>query len=195
MEAVTVAMRTAAQFCAAAVRIVLMTGSLLAVQNKAAAGDVAPEYAVKAAYLSKLGLFIQWPESAFASPTSAVVLCVVGQNPFGDTLDKVVEGQRVGEHPLTVRYLKAVTRDSGCDILYVAGPNAQSVSAALGAVQGTGVLTVTDAAIGDHAAGIVDFVVQNNRVQFNIDEQAAAQNGITISSHLLSLALAVRSRN
>lgn len=185
-------LRIAARVCARVALTALVTGFAL---DSAAAGDAAPEYAVKAAYLSKLGLFVEWPGSTFSSPKSAVVMCVAGENPFGDALDKVSEGQHIGEHPITVRYLKTVTRDSGCDILYVAGSDAQSVSGALNAVNGTRVLTVTDAASENHSAGIVDFVVQNNRVRFNIDERAAAQNGIAISSHLLSLALAVRSRN
>jgi hypothetical protein len=37
-------------------------------------------------------------------------------------------------------------------------------------------------------------VLKDNRVRFNIDEQAAAQNGITISAHLLGLALTVKAK-
>jgi hypothetical protein len=167
---------------------------LLLLGAQDAAGAPAPEYAVKAAYLSKLGLFVEWPKSAFATPASPLVLCVAGDNPFGDTLDKVAEGQHVAEHPIAVRYLKTVNRDAGCDILYVADADARSVGAALAAVSGTGVLTITDASRLPHGGGIVEFVVQDNRVRFNIDEQAAAQNGITISAHLLSLALNVKAK-
>ena len=177
-----------------AAMVVVAVGSMLSALDGAAAGDAAPEYVVKAAYLSKIGLFVEWPRSAFGSPTSPVMLCVAGENPFGDSLGKVVEGQRIGDRPIVVQYPKSVNRDSGCDILYASGSNGQSVADALNAVNGTGVLTITDAA-PDHAAGIVEFVVQNNRVRFNVDEQAAAHNGITISSHLLSLALSVRPRN
>jgi len=50
-----------------------------------------------------------------------------------------VEGQHIADHPVTVRYLKTVTRDAGCDILYVGSPDAKFVETALGAVSGTGV--------------------------------------------------------
>jgi hypothetical protein len=62
-------------------------------------------------------------------------------------------------------------------------------------VNGAAVLTVTDAAPDDRSRGIIDFVVQNHRVRFTIDDRAAAENGITISSHLFSLALSVKARN
>jgi hypothetical protein len=91
--------------------------------------------------------------------------------------------------------MNVVSRDSGCEILYAGGSDAQSVDQALAAVSGTNVLTVTDSVPDAHAPGIVEFVVENNRVRFNIDNEAARRNGITISSHLLSLALNVRPRS
>lgn len=175
--------------------LAILTIATSALNLPAAADSAFLENDVKAAYLSKIGLFVEWPKSAFAGPTSAITVCVAGENPFGDALDKVVEGQRVGGRPIQIHYLKAVAGNSGCDILYVAGSGTQSVADALNAVDGSAVLTVTDAASDDHAAGIIEFVVQNNRVRFNIDEQAAARNGISISPHLISLALSVRSKN
>jgi hypothetical protein len=153
------------------------------------------EYAVKAAYLSKFGIFVEWPNSVFDSPESPVILCIAGADPFDGTLDKVVQGQRIGNRKIVVRRMSTVSRDSGCEILYAGGSDQQSIDQALAAVSGANVLTVTDSVPDSHAPGIVEFVVQNNRVRFNIDDEAARRNGITISSHLLSLALNVRPRS
>ncbi|HUJ04269.1 MAG TPA: YfiR family protein, partial [Rhizomicrobium sp.] len=65
-----------------------------------AASAATPEFAVKAAYLSKFGIFVDWPKTAFDSPQSPVVLCVEGADPFGDTLDKIVQGQRIGNRAI-----------------------------------------------------------------------------------------------
>jgi hypothetical protein len=177
----------------AAAGAIIFIGVLTSTSIRAADGEIVSEYALKAAYLLKFGLFVEWPKEKFASPTSTVLVCVAGDDQFGDALDRGVQGERIDEHPILVRHLKLVGRDSGCDILYTDGSHSQSVPEALSAVNGMGVLTVADAAHDDHTAAIVDFVVQGNRVRFNINEQAASQNGITISSHLLSLALSVKS--
>jgi hypothetical protein len=174
------------------VAIALATGVMALVPNVSASASV--EYSVKAAYLAKLGIFVQWPKAAFETPQSPVVLCVVGVDPFGDVLDKSVEGQHVGERPLVIRRLKTVNRDSGCTILFAGGSEEQSVDQALETVNGTGVLTVTDSAHDGRVAAIVDFVIQDGRVRFMIDDHAAAQNGIVVSSHLLGLALSVKPR-
>ena len=88
----------------------------------AAVESASSEYAVKAAYLSKFGLFVDWPKSAFTSPTSAIVVCVTGDNPFGDMLDKVVSGQRIGDRPIEVRYLKSVSRNPAATFFMPVNP-------------------------------------------------------------------------
>ena len=149
------------------------------------------EYAIKAAYLYKFGNFVEWPASTFESPSSAVNLCVAGDDPFGDTLDKVVEGQQIGGRPIRVRRLKTVTRDAGCQILYVGGSDAGRVTQMVNAVRGTSVLTVTDATHAGPSESVIGFVLKDDHVRFNIDAHAAALNGLTISAKLLGLALYV----
>lgn len=150
------------------------------------------EYAVKATYLYKFAPFVEWPATAFDSPSSPFNLCIVGYDPFRDTLDRAVKDQRIGQRPIVVRRLQAVSRDSGCHVMYVTGSDAQSASEALATVRGTPVLTVTDSASRARAIGVIHFVVQDNRVRFEIDNQAASDNHLAISSKLLSLAISVK---
>lgn len=160
----------------------------------AAAEGESLEYAVKAAYLSKFGIYVEWPATAFATPSSPLLLCVAGEDPFGATLDAAVGGQRIDGRPVVVRRLRTVGRDSGCHILYIGGAEAQRLSQIVEAVRGTSVLTVSDTRGDGMAPGIINFVVKDNRVRFHVDDEAAAQNGIAVSSKLLSLALSVKPR-
>jgi hypothetical protein len=84
--------------------------------------------------------------------------------------------------------LKTVGRDSGCHILYIGGPDALHTRQTLDTVRGSNCLTVSDTG-GTQVGAIINLVVKDNRVRFDIDEAAAVQNGLTISSKLLSLAL------
>jgi hypothetical protein len=152
------------------------------------------ELAVKAAYLLKFPLFVEWPRPASSAAATPFLLCVVGEDPFRGLLDEAASGQRVGGRPVVLRRLAWIVRESGCDMAYLTGSPAQSAAAALDAVRGTPVLTVTDAERYGGRTGIVNFIVQNNRVRFEIDDAAAAASGLVISSKLLSLAVAVRPR-
>ena len=154
------------------------------------------EYAVKATYLYKLAPFVQWPDSAFVSSTSPIVICIVGEDPFGRLLDEAVADQSVSGRPIAVRRYEIIDSDSGCHIIYAAGSKALSVAEILRIVRDEPVLTVTDETSDDPsgATGMVHFVISSNRVRFHIDDIAAAQSGIVISSKLLNLALSVKSR-
>lgn len=166
----------------------LAAGILLAVPANAATEPL--EYAVKAAYLYKFGFFVQWPPAAFAAASSAVNLCVLGDDPFGETLDTAVNGQHIGGRPIVIKRMKTIAKGSGCHILYITG----DAVPALEAVKGSSVLTVTDGH-KQTAPGIINFVLKDNRVRFTIDDEAAAQNNLAISSKLLSLALSVKPRH
>jgi hypothetical protein len=160
-----------------------------------AADTEAVEYAVKATYLSKFSYYVQWPRTAFSSSDSAVNLCVVGHDPFGVTLDKAVSGENIGGRAIAIRRLKTVGCDSGCHILYIGASETQRPSEIFETVRGSSVLTVSDTSRTETAAGIINFVTKDNRVRFDIDDEAAAQNGLSFSSKLLGLAFYVKARS
>jgi hypothetical protein len=156
-----------------------------------AAGSDSLEYAVKAAYLCKLGNFVEWRPSTFPSSTSPVNLCVAGEDPFGTNLDVVTAGQRIGARPIIVHHLTSVTRESDCQILFVSGSDPQIIGRSLDAVRGASILTVTDAPTSGETPSIIRFVVRDDHVRMVIDGRAASLNGIIISAKLLSVALSV----
>lgn len=145
------------------------------------------EYAVKATYLYKFAPFVEWPAGTFTGPADPIVICVAGDDAVGDLVDEAVKGQSVGSHPIAVVHLAAGAA-TPCNILYVA-ERGNGRAAMLERFRGTPVLTVTDNAGATH--GIINFVVQDNRVRFEIDLNAAAANHLAVSSKLLNLATRV----
>jgi hypothetical protein len=170
---------------------VLTTLALAWTAGSAAAQDRSLEYAVKATYLYKFIPFVAWPPAAFASTASSFDICVIGDSSFGILVTNAVAGQRIDQHRFAVRRVTTLAEEGSCQVLFIGSGDATLVNAALIAVRGRPVLTVTDAApSGEH--GIVNFVLLDDRVRFEIDLGQAARNGIAISSKLLSLALTVQ---
>ena len=173
--------------------VAISTGLCLALSPApaVAAEGAALENVVKAAYLSKFGFYVEWPKAALASPSIALNLCVAGEDPFGTVLDKAVAAQQ-GGRPIAVRRLKSVGANSGCHVLYVGAAEPSRAAQWIATVRGDGVLTVSDVRGAGEVGAIINFVVKDNRVRFDIDEGAALQNGLTISSKLMSLAVGVK---
>ena len=167
----------------------LMTGLLL---SPALARAQTPlELAVKATYLYKFAPFVQWPATSSPDPSGSFAICVIGADPFGGLLDRAVEGQSVEARPIVIRRMAVADAKASCQIAYLGGSAEQNIRDALDALHGAPVLTVTDQAA---TPGVVDFSIVDGRVRFAVDDQAAAANGLTISSKLLRLALSVKLR-
>jgi hypothetical protein len=171
-------------------RHVAAATAVLSLANVCGADEPASiAFDIKATYLYKFAPYVEWPVGAFAGPDSPLYLCAVGRDPFGDILDRAVAGQRLGGHPIEVRRYDAIRTDPGCHILYVAGSPTQPVAATLAVVHDAPVLTVTDLPASSPAKGIVNFVIRDNHVRFEIDPERAAAHHLDISSKLLSLAV------
>lgn len=147
------------------------------------------EYPVKASYLVRFAAFVDWPGHAFASQQAPVTICVVGRDPFGALLDRTAATQTAHGRRLAVRRPVSAAGLEDCHIAYL-GPGAPTASIqALNAAPS--VLTVTDSAASARR-GMINFVVSENRVRFQVDLEAATRDGLSISSRLLNLALSVR---
>jgi hypothetical protein len=181
-------------------RVILACAIALAVVACAAPPADAAEYdpdnslelAVKAAFLYKFGFFIKWPDSVFTAPDSPFDLCVVDGHAIGPLLDRAVANQRYGDHPVIASQLAETSRSSQCQLLYIATDDPRTAVQLLAPVRDLPVLTVTNAMRDDDAKGIINFVVSDDRVRFEIDGAAAARSGLVISSKLLSLAVGAK---
>jgi YfiR/HmsC-like len=118
-------------------------------------------------------------------------MCAAGADSFRGLLARTTQDQRVGGRAIVVRSLANVSDVSGCHVVYSSGA---ATDETLHAAQGAPILTVTDAASRTGGRGMIHFVVVDNRVRFYADDALAAENRLTISSRLLSLAISVRTR-
>jgi hypothetical protein len=169
----------------------LLAGCVLALPPlRALAQASGVEYAVKATYLYKFVPFVEWPAGTFASASDPLVICIVGTDPVSELVDEAAKGQVAAGHPVAVAHLSATADETGCQVLYVALRGAAAMSV-LARVRGMPVLTVTDAADDPRIRAVVNFVVRENRVRFEIDQGAAADNRLVVSSKLLNLATRV----
>ncbi len=162
--------------------------------RKAAAQDGSPplEYQVKAAFLFNFAKFIEWPPDAIGGPEEAFVVCVVDNDAFARALDLAVSGKTVNGHSLKVRRLRAGDDSAFCRMLYLGSTDTPRLANLFKRARTAAVLTVGDTPGFSRQGGIINFIVQDNRVHFEINPDAAFRAGLRISSKLLQLATIVR---
>lgn len=152
------------------------------------------EYQLKALYLYNFTKFTDWPDSAFASADAPIVIAIVGEDPFGKTLDELVDHDIVRGHPLVVKRLRAGDDPRGCQILFICRDVKNKLPALLQNLKGSPVLTVGDFTDFADQGGMVNLVLAQENVKCEINRASAEEAGLKISAKLLRLARIVDSK-
>jgi YfiR/HmsC-like len=148
---------------------------------------------VEAAYLYNFAKFVHWPEVAFSSEDSSLVIGVLGRDPFGEILDDTVEGRRIGTRAIEVRRFEWTNLDDRnelrkCHILFVSTSERHRLDEILQVVADAPMLVVGETEGHAAAGGTIGFVLENGRIVFEINESAAERSGLKLSAKLLKLA-------
>jgi hypothetical protein len=156
----------------------------------AAQGARPEEYQVKAVYLYNFGRFIDWP--AAAAKDDSFAICVLGIDPFGAALDATVAQEKIGDRNLVARRIATARDATGCRILFVSSSEASHVKDILGSLNNSSILTVSDIPGFTSDGGMIEFVLKENKVRFEVNLTRADKAGLIFSSQLLKVAADVR---
>ena len=146
------------------------------------------EYQIKAAFLFNFTQFVEWPSAALPQTGTALVIGILGENPFGKYLDEMISGETANGHPLEVHQYKNINEIKTCHILFINLPQADKMGEALAALKGQSILTVSDQNNFIQMGGMIRFVTKQNKIQIQIAPERAKNADLMISSKLLSVA-------
>lgn len=149
------------------------------------------EYLVKAGFIYNFAQLVQWPSTSFPQPDSPIVIGILGTDPFGETLDRVIENKKLDGRSLVIRRLKwgKDLKDlRECNILFISSSEKQRQSDIINTVKWLPILTIGETAGFASGGGIINLTLEGNKVRFEVNVEAARQANLNISSRLLALA-------
>lgn len=151
----------------------------------------AMEYPVKAAFLYKFCLYIQWPPAAFASADSPFIFGIAAPDEFIAELNAVVADRTINGRRIQIRRIDNDDA-SGVHLLFVAHSNRFDLPKLIAQTRGQPVIIVTESERGLDDGGTINFALKNNRVSFEVALDAANRQGLHLSAQLLKVASSVR---
>ena len=171
--------------CAPFLALQLVAAGIAPEQKQAA------EYTLKAAVLCNLARFVEWPVRAAGLTNGPLVIGVLGVDPFGSALDEATKDQTVQGRKLAARRFGLADDPSACHLLFISRSEADRLPALLARLRGSGVLTVSEISRFAERGGMVNLVMKEDRVRFEISVVAAEREGVAISSKVLKYATIV----
>lgn len=152
------------------------------------------EYDVKAAYLFTFGKFVTWPPAVKERATEPFTICILGQDPFKGALDAIVSQGRIAGLPAATQRLSKLDPDTiaRCRVIFISSSEEKQLEQILASLGRAQILTVSDIAGFSRRGGMIEFVLDQDKVRFTVNLAAARSAGLVLSSELLKVALTVR---
>ena len=146
------------------------------------------DYQVKAAYLYNFAKFVEWPSDQFGSQSAAFRFCVLDDDSFEAALNQIVKDKTVAGRSIQIVHVHSPEQSRNCHILFVNSSHRNDWQQLIKTLHDTSVLTVGEAKGFVEQGGMIDFILQDNHVHFEVNHRAAADAGLHISARLLSVA-------
>jgi hypothetical protein len=156
---------------------------LVAAQTRPSEDDV------KAAYLFNFGKFVQEPE-AVAQPVNFVI-CVIGRDAILPVLERITLHEHIDDRAVEVRHYDKATDARVCAIVYLGRSESARMDEDLAALKGAHALTVGDDPQFLARGGMLQFLLQDQRVRFAVNLDAVGRGDLRLSSELLRVAASV----
>lgn len=150
------------------------------------------EYEVKATYLYNFGRFVEWPADSLQAKNDSFAICVLGDNPFGLALKATVAQETIAGKTVVAKQISAPQDAMNCRVLFISSSEAKRLNEILTGLGTASVLTVSDLPKFTQRGGMVQFVLEGDRVRFEVNAAIAERAGLTLSADLLKVAVSVR---
>jgi hypothetical protein len=176
----------ASRFVVVAIACALLPSLLHGQQSKPS------EYQVKAVYLFNFGRFVDWSASLTTAKSDSFAVCVIGQDPFGRTLDSTLAGELIDQKKVVAKRISRPQEAATCQVLFISLSEDARLKDILPLLDKLSVLTVSDIPRFSERGGMIQFVLEKDKIRFEVNLTNAERAGLSLSSELLKVAMAVK---
>lgn len=152
---------------------------------------VAPED-VRAGFLYQLAQFVRWPEDQLQG--DRLRFCILGNDVLAAKVARTVEGKTIEGREIRVQPVKTLSEADGCHLLFLDALVLRGRKRILSGWGYPPVLVVGEAVGFAESGGLVNLVLGDGKVAFEVNRAAAARARIEFRSQLLRFARLVEDR-
>lgn len=152
------------------------------------------EQDVKAAFLVNFAIFTEWPAATFADAAEPIVIGVAGDETLRRTIDHIARGKLFAGRALKTRKVNGANDVAHIHLLFIGSLTGFRAADILKALNGLPVLTVGDATGFCAEGGMIAFLLERDRLRFEIRFDATEHAGLKVSSRVLALATTVHGK-
>jgi hypothetical protein len=162
----------------------LLMGVVFHFDAKAQAAD----YRFHSVFIYNFTKYIQWPA---AQQSGEFVIGVLGTSAISAELEKMAANKMVGTQKIVVKKYKSAAEATDCHILFLPSTSTYNFDDIHKKFKGKPTLVITEKpGLAQKGSGI-NFIMQDNKWKFELNEAATQSAGLKVSKELSKLAINV----
>lgn len=144
------------------------------------------DYRFHSIFIYNFTKYIQWPTS---QQSAEFIIGVYGNSPISEELEKITSNKSVGTQKIVVKRFKNISEVSDCHILFVPSNGSSNFEAVQQKLKGKSTLVITEKSGLIEKGSCINFVLQDNKWKFQLNESAAQNAGLKVSRELAQMAI------
>lgn len=151
--------------------------------------ETADEYTLKAVYIYTFSQYLTWPQD---TPSDNFIIAVIGQSEIFIHLNKIAQKEKVNNRDIIIKQFQSIKDIEFSHILFIPKTTKDLLPQILEKVENLNILLVSEIEGFAQKGAAINFVLAENGVKFEINQEVLKQVRINASSQLLRLAILVK---
>jgi hypothetical protein len=154
--------------------------------------EEATEQDVKAAFVFNAVKFTEWPQNAFSSETAPIRIAVIGEEDFAAKLSALLKDKKAHGRSFEVKKINTPADAKGVHVLYCPNAETKRFGQFYDFIKKTPALTIGESGQFLDAGGIINLLIEDDQLRFEIHPEAAEAGNLVISSRVMRLAKTIK---
>jgi hypothetical protein len=148
----------------------------------------AQNYKLHSLFIFSFTRYVQWPDAYNEGDFEIVVL---GDTPLLDELKTMAQTKKVGDRTIRITKVNSIGELKKCHILFVPSSRTAQFGEVLSRVSNQPVLIVTEESGLGAKGSIINFIIRDGKLAFELNQNAVARQNLRVSNELSRLAILI----
>lgn len=148
----------------------------------------AQDYKFHSVFIYNFTKYIQWPDSYRSGD---FVIGVLGNSPISQSLEKMAANKTVGQQKFKIVKFNTLDEVSKCHIVFIPNDKSHLLDKMLEKISGQPTLVITERPGLAAKGSSINFILEDGRWKFELNQKAAAKSNLKISGELVKFAILI----
>jgi hypothetical protein len=172
--------------------VLLLLAGLNLVPRALSAEPTVSETDIKAGFIYNAAKFTEWPAKAFSNENSPINLMVLGDEDFASRLATILKDKKAHGRSFQVKRITNSAEAKSAHILFVPSGETRRFAQLYETIKKSPVLTIGESGQFLDAGGMINLIIENELLQFEIHPEALESSSLVISSRVMRLAKTIK---